>query len=97
MTHYTLHLYLNDSFAKMEGASGEPSPTDLVGGATSFLSQDHERRVNVNPKSGRVLIFQHEGLYHCGDDVIQGVKYTMRTGKPKHSVARLILIAGVSY
>jgi len=72
-TYYTVHLYLNDSVAEVgEGA-------DLVGGATSFLSYDEEHRVDVNPKAGRVLIFQHKGLYHSGDDVVRGTKYTMRT------------------
>jgi hypothetical protein len=72
-TFFTLHLYLNDSVAEA-GESGE-----LVGGATSFLSSDGKRKVDVHPKAGRVLIFQHRQLYHCGDDVVKGTKYTMRT------------------
>lgn len=52
---------------------------ELVGGATSFLSGDSERKVDVDPKAGRVLIFQHRRLFHCGDDVVKGTKYTMRT------------------
>ncbi|KAI7786390.1 oxidoreductase domain containing protein [Diaporthe eres] len=72
-TFYTLHLYLNDSVAEA-GKSAE-----LVGGATSFLSGDGKRRVDVDPKAGRVLIFQHRRLFHCGDDVVKGTKYTMRT------------------
>jgi hypothetical protein len=35
--------------------------------------------MDVDPKAGRVLIFQHRNLYHSGDDVLAGVKYTMRT------------------
>ena len=31
------------------------------------------------PEAGRVLIFQHRDLVHSGDDVLNGVKYTMRT------------------
>ncbi|TDZ71634.1 hypothetical protein CTRI78_v001979 [Colletotrichum trifolii] len=73
-THYTVHLYLNDSVAEV----GEDK-ADLVGGATSFLSSDEKRKVDVNPKAGRVLIFQHTMLYHSGDDVLAGTKYTMRT------------------
>ncbi|KAL6857479.1 hypothetical protein ACO1O0_004915 [Amphichorda felina] len=73
-THYTLQLYLNDS-AEASGGTGE----ELVGGATAFLSRDKKRRVNVNPKAGGVLIFQHEGLLHEGAEVKAGVKYTMRT------------------
>ena len=52
---------------------------ELVGGATSFLSAEEDKRIDVDPRTGRVLIFQHAGLYHCGDEVKAGVKYTMRT------------------
>ncbi|KAF7548211.1 hypothetical protein G7Z17_g7209 [Cylindrodendrum hubeiense] len=71
-THYTVHLYLNDS------AQYDPQ-SDLEGGATSFLARVGERRVDVSPKMGSVLIFQHKGLYHEGDTVTKGTKYTMRT------------------
>jgi hypothetical protein len=37
------------------------------------------RRLDVDPKAGRVLIFQHRGLLHSGDEVLEGVKYTMRS------------------
>ncbi|KAI4860477.1 hypothetical protein F4820DRAFT_108283 [Hypoxylon rubiginosum] len=73
MTHYTLHLYLNDSRQEV----GDKA--DLVGGATSFLSSDEKRKLDVDPKAGRVLIFQHRRLYHSGDDVKEGIKYTVRT------------------
>lgn len=71
-TFYTVHLYLNDSVAEV----GEKA--DLSGGATSFLSRNEKRRLSVHPKAGRVLIFQHERLYHAGDDVLKGTKYTVR-------------------
>ncbi len=70
-----MHLYLNDSVAEADPGS----TADLIGGATSFLSTIEDFKVDVDPKAGRVLIFQHERLYHSGDDVIQGTKYTMRT------------------
>ncbi|KAK2015258.1 hypothetical protein LZ32DRAFT_602601 [Colletotrichum eremochloae] len=73
-TYYTVQLYLNDSVAGTGGGKA-----DLVGGATSFLSGDEKRRVDVDPRAGRVLIFQHSRLYHCGDDVLEGTKYAMRT------------------
>ncbi|GKT44976.1 uncharacterized protein ColSpa_05157 [Colletotrichum spaethianum] len=73
-THYTVQLYLNDSVAEVG-----KEKADLVGGATTFLSGDEKRRVNIDPKAGRVLIFQHKRLFHCGDDVVTGTKYTMRT------------------
>lgn len=71
-TFFTLHLYLNDSVAE----AGEEA--ELVGGATSFVSNYGSRKVDVDPKAGRVLIFQHRGLNHAGDDVVEGIKYTMR-------------------
>ncbi|XXH04217.1 hypothetical protein Hte_010631 [Hypoxylon texense] len=73
MTHYTLHLYLNDSKQEV----GDKA--ELVGGATSFLSSDERRKLDVDPKAGRVLIFQHRRLYHSGDEVKEGTKYTVRT------------------
>ncbi|KAM0358831.1 hypothetical protein ACHAPY_004348 [Fusarium culmorum] len=71
-TFYTVHLYLNDS------AENDPS-SELQGGATSFLDRRGEKRVDVNPKAGSVLIFQHKGLFHEGALVNRGIKYTMRT------------------
>ncbi|KPM42763.1 hypothetical protein AK830_g3826 [Neonectria ditissima] len=71
-THYTVHLYLNDSAVN-------DANSDLKGGATSFLNRKLNRRVDVNPKMGSVLIFQHSGLFHEGAEVKEGTKYTMRT------------------
>ena len=52
----------------------------LLGGATTFHSLlDDDINFDVLPKIGRILLFQHRGLLHSGDDVLQGVKYTMRT------------------
>lgn len=70
-TMYTIQLYLNDS------AAADPN-SELVGGATAFLSADGMTRVDVNPKAGSALIFQHIGLLHEGAAVETGVKYTMR-------------------
>lgn len=72
-THYTVHLYLSDS-AKTSAAG-----VGCVGGATSFLSQDTTRQLDVDPKAGSVLIFQHKDLLHQGAEVHEGTKYTMRT------------------
>jgi hypothetical protein len=38
-----------------------------------------QKRFDVKPKYGRVLMFQHRFLLHSGDDVVRGTKYTMRT------------------
>ena len=72
ITFYTLHLYLNES-----SPDSEEGP--LEGGATTFHSDDMKRSLDVNPKIGRVLIFQHKGLPHSGADVTNGIKMTLRT------------------
>lgn len=52
----------------------------LLGGATSFMQGMSSRgSVRVFPKTGSVLIFQQRNLFHSGDDVFRGVKYTVRT------------------
>ena len=38
-----------------------------------------KRSLDVDPKIGRVLIFQHKGLLHSGADVTNGIKMTLRT------------------
>ncbi|KAK7048735.1 hypothetical protein R3P38DRAFT_3307532 [Favolaschia claudopus] len=60
----TLHIYLN------EGMSG---------GATRFWTPDKKHFLDVEPKIGRVLVFQQRMLVHSGEEVSDGIKYTMRT------------------
>lgn len=74
------------------GEEGEPVE-GLRGGATTFHGPNDmfalqfgdpgdgvERlKVDVVPRVGRVLLFQHRHMVHSGDDVVAGVKYTMRT------------------
>ncbi|PSR83507.1 hypothetical protein BD289DRAFT_461311 [Coniella lustricola] len=69
---FTFHFYLNDSVA----AAGEHA--ELVGGATTFFSGDAFRKVDIECKTGRVLIFQQRDLYHGGAEVVEGTKYSMR-------------------
>lgn len=74
---------------EIEGEPDEP----LRGGATTFHGPEDlwtlsfgepdpsvsRRRVDIVPRVGRVLLFQHRHMIHSGDDVVAGVKYTMRT------------------
>jgi len=71
-SYFTLHLYLND-------AIGPNGPRLLEGGATTFYSYSMDKRIDVMPKCGRVLLFQHRNLLHSGDDVVSGTKLTLRT------------------
>lgn len=92
---YTIHLYLNgegeQDVGEMERElkTVEQNPgmfnTDLegklLGGATSFVSglADEHTKVRVFPKTGSVLLFQQNNMFHEGDPVVRGVKYTVRT------------------
>ena len=84
-SYFTLHVYLSDAEVVTTKEliprfrKGQKSSKILVGGATTFHSYDMKRRYDVLPKAGRVLLFQHRDLIHSGDDVVRGVKYTMRT------------------
>ena len=85
-SYFTLHLYLNNADEvlmpdKMEDSNDCRMEKEnvLVGGATTFHSYDMKRKYDVLPKAGRILLFQHRDLLHSGDDVLRGVKYTMRT------------------
>lgn len=85
-SYFTLHLYLNDHEAHAELPPDMSRKERLAavknglkGGATTFHSMNMRDRFDVLPKAGRVLLFQHRDLLHSGDDVVQGVKYTMRT------------------
>ena len=63
---YTLHLYLSED-------------ETMRGGETAFLSDNLKRSYKVSPKVGRVLLFQHRSLLHSGEEVENGLKYTLRT------------------
>jgi len=61
----TLQIYLND-----EG---------LEGGATRIWGNDMRRFIDIEPKIGRVLIFQQRDVFHSGEEVTKGLKYAMRS------------------
>lgn len=78
VSYYTLQIYLNGD------------KRSLKGGATRFWSRSYNpwssrpskqahKYVDVESRLGRVLIFEHAGLMHSGEEVIQGLKYSMRT------------------
>ena len=68
----TVHIYLN-------GGPQDPASPRLRGGSTKFISMDWHNELHVDPKMGSVLVFQHRGLMHSGEEVEAGLKYTLRT------------------
>ena len=64
----TIMVYLNSG-----------SGADFDGGETRFLSMtDKTTGVSHAPEAGDVLVFSHD-LFHCGCEVMKGVKYCVRT------------------
>lgn len=65
----TFHAYL-----------GESGPEN-VGGSTRFFGADWDGKgiADVEPMQGRALVFQHQWLMHSGEEMVKGVKYTVRS------------------
>lgn len=66
----TLQIYLNDR---------DDDGIKLQGGATRFWTPNKKHYIDVQPKIGRVLVFQQRMLIHSGEEVVAGMKYTMRS------------------
>lgn len=62
-SYVTIQIYLNEGFE---------------GGSTTFLGTLSDERVEVVPKTGSVLIFEHP-ILHEGSKLISGRKYAIRT------------------
>lgn len=65
-SYVTVQIYLNEGFE---------------GGSTTFLdsySGEKDSGVEVVPKTGSVLVFQHD-ILHEGSELIKGRKYAIRT------------------
>ena len=60
----TLQIYLGD---------------DGVEGGATRISGRKDRYLDILPKKGRVLIFQQRRIWHSGEEVVQGIKYTLRS------------------
>lgn len=59
----TLNIFLNDKFD---------------GGETDFFYENKTKRLSAKPKSGRAALFDSQ-QYHCGNKVMNGNKYLLRT------------------
>lgn len=52
---------------------------DVRGYLRKSSSSPIVRFLDVEPRLGRALIFEQEGLLHTGEPVVEGLKYTVRT------------------
>ena len=77
ISYFTLQLYLGRD---------DGSTDQVEGGATRFWGKDkgegegegQRAYFDVEPKVGRVLIFEQQGLLHSGEEITKGLKYSMR-------------------
>eukprot|EP00164_Ancoracysta_twista_P001001 GFYU01001306.1.p1 GENE.GFYU01001306.1~~GFYU01001306.1.p1 ORF type:complete len:134 (-),score=26.15 GFYU01001306.1:23-424(-) len=68
-SYITVQLYLSDN----------SEDAGCKGGSTRFFhTKEKGKYIDVVPKPGRVVIFQHR-LLHSGEEVRKGRKYTVRT------------------
>lgn len=76
----TVHFYLNGQGARDSEVQHnlEDHEKPLKGGATRFFGF-HNNTYDVNPATGACLVFQHRMLSHSGEEVEQGVKFSLRT------------------
>ncbi|XP_052702515.1 uncharacterized protein LOC128179058 isoform X2 [Crassostrea angulata] len=51
---------------------------DFLGGDTTFLDLEESERIEVEPRTGSVLIYQHD-ILHEDSAVLSGRKYALRT------------------
>jgi hypothetical protein len=71
-----MHIFLNDSDTALDLVGGDP----LEGGCTVFHSFiDPSKSFEVQPKAGRLLLFQQSNLIHSGQVVRKGTKVVMKT------------------
>ncbi|KAJ1302065.1 hypothetical protein OPQ81_000899 [Rhizoctonia solani] len=82
VSYYTLQLYLNGSADELKGGATRFWKSGKVDGLEKRKTQPGmplRKFVDVEPRVGRALIFEQRGLVHSGEEVIKGIKLTVRT------------------
>ncbi|CAE7056271.1 unnamed protein product [Rhizoctonia solani] len=88
ISYYTLQLYLNDMPPEQGGST-------RFWGSPNSNGRDISPYVDVQPKLGRALIFEQSGLWHSGQDVLEGgEKYTIRAELMYEAVQEGIQVVG---
>lgn len=80
VSYYTLQIYLNGDKETLQGGATRFWPNFYNVWATSKTATKRQiHYVDVESRTGRVLVFEHKDLVHSGEEVTKGVKYSMRT------------------
>ncbi|KAG8883686.1 hypothetical protein FRB99_004567, partial [Tulasnella sp. 403] len=89
VSYYTIQIYLTGT------------ATTVKGGATRIWSKSERSRggpkgngyIDVDPRMGRILVFEQDGILHSGEELVSGEKIAMRTefmyGRPGDSSSEL--------
>ncbi|KAG8896175.1 hypothetical protein FRB99_009032 [Tulasnella sp. 403] len=87
VSYYTIQIYLTGT------------ASTLKGGATRIWSKSERSRagpkgyIDVDPRMGRILVFEQDGILHSGEKLVSGEKIAMRTefmyGRPGDSPSEL--------
>lgn len=82
ISYYTLQIYLNGSAHDNQGGAtrlwrmGNINKKDVRKAGPGMPLRDY---VDVEPRMGRALVFEQRGVWHTGEELKEGVKYTIRT------------------
>lgn len=78
--YFTLQLYLNGDAETLKGGATRfwPNPR-FCKGSRNAKERDSDAYVDIEPRMGRVLVFEQGTLVHSGEEVTHGVKYTIRS------------------
>ncbi|KAG9100152.1 hypothetical protein FS749_016104 [Ceratobasidium sp. UAMH 11750] len=79
VSYYTLQLYLNGSADELEGGATRFWKMGKLGGIDKRKGDVLRQFVDVEPRTGRALVFEQHGLFHSGEEVTKGTKLTMRS------------------
>ncbi|CAE6464409.1 unnamed protein product [Rhizoctonia solani] len=82
ISYHTLQLYLNGSTEGLKGGATRFWKMGDADGPEKRKAQPGmplRRFVDVEPRMGRVLVFEQCGMMHSGEEVTEGTKITIRT------------------
>ncbi|KAG8728794.1 hypothetical protein FRC12_021482 [Ceratobasidium sp. 428] len=79
VSYYTLQLYLNGSSEELQGGATRFWKMGKIGGTDKRKGDVLRQFVDVEPRTGRALVFEQHGLFHSGEGVTKGMKLTIRS------------------
>ncbi|KAF8599326.1 hypothetical protein BDV93DRAFT_311123 [Ceratobasidium sp. AG-I] len=82
ISYYTLQIYLNGSLHESQGGATRIWKPRSAGKQDARKTQPGmplRDFIDIEPRPGRAFIFEQQGLWHSGEPIKEGIKYTIRT------------------